>query len=160
MNDKTGALTSNERAQLVERLRNWLRGGANQPDPYTLAYNHPVTEDLQEAIRLLEAPAPETPDGECRHDLLRPDTTIEVIDPWKAKCKVCINFFDLPGRPEQKRLAPLWSGDAPGSEVTPAKAGEQRVAYNSNGDAYLVDQDTCEVHPNGCPPRSHGDGSL
>lgn len=36
----------------------------------------------------------------CQHDLLRPDTTIEVIDAWKARCKVCINFFDLPGRPE------------------------------------------------------------
>lgn len=35
----------------------------------------------------------------CQHDLLKPDTTIEVIDAWKAKCKVCIDFFDLPGRP-------------------------------------------------------------
>lgn len=39
--------------------------------------------------------------SECQHDLLKPDTTIEVIDPWKAKCKVCIEFFDLPGRPEK-----------------------------------------------------------
>lgn len=36
---------------------------------------------------------------ECQHDLLKPNTTIEVIDPWKAKCKVCIEFFDL--RPEK-----------------------------------------------------------
>lgn len=43
--------------------------------------------------------------GDCQHDLLRPDTTIEVIDPWKAKCKVCITFFDLPGRPAQKTAA-------------------------------------------------------
>jgi len=39
-------------------------------------------------------------DPQCQHDLLKPDTTIEVIDKWKAKCKVCIEFFDLPGRPE------------------------------------------------------------
>jgi hypothetical protein len=43
--------------------------------------------------------------GECQHDLLKPDTTIEVIDPWKAKCKVCIEFFDLPGRPSQGKLS-------------------------------------------------------
>jgi hypothetical protein len=40
-------------------------------------------------------------DPECQHDLLKPGTTIEVIDKWKAKCKVCIEFFDLPGRPEK-----------------------------------------------------------
>jgi len=39
---------------------------------------------------------------QCQHDLLKPDTTIEVIDKWKAKCKVCIEFFDLPGRPERR----------------------------------------------------------
>lgn len=38
--------------------------------------------------------------GECQHDLLKPGTTIEVIDKWKAKCTICIEFFDLPGRPE------------------------------------------------------------
>lgn len=38
---------------------------------------------------------------ECQHDLLKPNTTIEVIDKWKAKCTVCIEFFDLPGRPEK-----------------------------------------------------------
>lgn len=43
---------------------------------------------------------------ECQHDLLKPNTTIEVIDKWKAKCKVCIEFFDLPGRPESPRSAP------------------------------------------------------
>lgn len=52
-----------------------------------------------------EIPAPRATskspaDPECQHDLLKPDTTIEVIDKWKAKCKVCIEFFDLPGRPE------------------------------------------------------------
>ena len=40
-------------------------------------------------------------DSECQHDLLKPGTTIEVIDKWKAKCKVCIEFFDLPGLPEK-----------------------------------------------------------
>lgn len=54
---------------------------------------------------IADSPSDETSDGECQHDLLRPDTTIEVIDPWKAKCKVCINFFDLPGRPAQKQDA-------------------------------------------------------
>lgn len=39
----------------------------------------------------------ETGKDGCKHDLLKPDTTIEVIDPWKAKCKVCVTFFDLPG---------------------------------------------------------------
>lgn len=38
---------------------------------------------------------------ECQHDLLKPNTTIEVIDKWKAKCTICIEFFDLPGRPEK-----------------------------------------------------------
>lgn len=35
----------------------------------------------------------------CQHDLLKPGTTIEVIDKWKAKCVVCIEFFDLQGQP-------------------------------------------------------------
>lgn len=56
---------------------------------------------------LIQAPgtpsfAQETGKDECQHDLLKPDTTIEVIDQWKAKCKVCITFFDIPGRPAPK----------------------------------------------------------
>lgn len=39
---------------------------------------------------------------DCQHDLLKPGTTIEVIDQWKARCKNCFNFFDLPGRPAEK----------------------------------------------------------
>lgn len=39
------------------------------------------------------------PHERCQHDLLKPGTTIEVIDRWKAKCLVCVEFFDLPGRP-------------------------------------------------------------
>jgi hypothetical protein len=46
----------------------------------------------------------------CQHDLLKPGTTIEVIDKWKAKCKVCIEFFDLPGRPEPTPLAERLAG--------------------------------------------------
>lgn len=45
-------------------------------------------------------------ESDCQHDLLKPGTTIEVIDKWKAKCKVCIEFFDLPGRPERLHLFP------------------------------------------------------
>jgi len=40
------------------------------------------------------------PRKRCQHDLLKPGTTIEVIDRWKAKCVCCIEFFDLPGRPD------------------------------------------------------------
>ena len=53
-------------------------------------------------LRVVRERTAEKAAGECQHDLLKPDTTIEVIDPWKAKCKVCITFFDLPGCPAQK----------------------------------------------------------
>jgi glycogen synthase len=39
----------------------------------------------------------------CEHDIWSPHTTIEVIDKYKAKCTVCINFFDLPIRKENKQ---------------------------------------------------------
>jgi hypothetical protein len=67
------------------------------------------------AAQLLEG-AKGSADPKCQHDLLKPDTTIEVIDKWKAKCKVCIEFFDLPGRPPDQsvndRLAAFF-GDEP-----------------------------------------------
>ena len=69
-----------------------------------LVYPTQATKDLLallgEIARLRSAVEPTG--NECQHDLLKPDTTIEVIDAWKAKCKVCITFFDLPGRPAQK----------------------------------------------------------
>lgn len=61
---------------------------------------------LAEVDRLTKMP----PDPQCQHDLLKPNTTIEVIDKWKAKCNVCIEFFDLPGQPE--RSGPFF-GDEP-----------------------------------------------
>lgn len=65
---------------------------------------HDIRAVLDEAMRTLpisidDESSQETGKDECQHDLLKPNTTIEVIDPWKAKCKVCITFFDLPGSP-------------------------------------------------------------
>ena len=52
-------------------------------------------------------------EAQCQHDLLKPDTTIEVIDKWKAKCKVCIEFFDLSGRPSVSEHRAAFFGDEP-----------------------------------------------
>jgi hypothetical protein len=78
-------------------------------------------------------PADETSDGECQHDLLRPDTTIEVIDPWKAKCKVCINFFDLPGRPALKASEQLDSVRVRICDCSPREAAECDEVENQTG---------------------------
>lgn len=48
-----------------------------------------------------QPPPAEHPDlyKRCQHELLKRPTTIEVINVWKARCLVCLEFFDLPGRP-------------------------------------------------------------
>jgi hypothetical protein len=33
---------------------------------------------------------------DCAHTLVMPESTLTVIDPYKAKCRVCYEFFDLP----------------------------------------------------------------
>lgn len=63
----------------------------------------------------------------CQHDMLRPDTTIEVIDKWKAKCRECIEFFDLPGRPEGMRL------------LDPRPAAEPSSSHGCQHDVTKVD---------------------
>lgn len=50
-----------------------------------------VTSYWRRASRL-----PEEPEAECAHTLVMPESTLTVIDPFKAKCRVCYEFFDLP----------------------------------------------------------------
>lgn len=40
--------------------------------------------------------SPLEPEAECAHTLMMPESTLTVIDPFKAKCRVCYEFFDLP----------------------------------------------------------------
>lgn len=68
-----------------------------------------VATQHEETGRMWGGPRDQIPKGysaveatECQHDLLKPGTTIEVIDKWKAKCVACIEFFDLPGQPDEK----------------------------------------------------------
>jgi hypothetical protein len=47
---------------------------------------------------------PEEP--ECVHNLVESVSTLRVIDPYKAKCRVCYEFFDLPLQPEKASAPP------------------------------------------------------
>jgi hypothetical protein len=92
-----------EIARIVATMDCFYSGATHEPDCKCL---------VGRAERAINPNSAEKADGDCQHDLLRPDTTIEVIDPWKAKCKVCITFFDLPGKPAQKTTTPLTTDPA------------------------------------------------
>lgn len=77
-----------------------------QQGPYDVTFPCFTTKKfIALLLERLQQPPAQKANEHCQHDLLKPDTTIEVIDPWKAKCKVCIEFFDLPGRPSSSEGA-------------------------------------------------------
>jgi len=86
----------------------------------------------------------------CQHDLLKPDTTIEVIDQWKARCRVCVEFFDLPGRPEKATQLRSPQGETSTVQVAEAtsKSGVQQPRKPDESPAPpLCDCDTECVGP-------------
>jgi hypothetical protein len=49
-----------------------------------------------DAVRAVVAAVRGAMEPSCFHTLVMPESTLTVIDPFKAKCRVCYEFFDLP----------------------------------------------------------------
>lgn len=76
--------------------------------------------------------SPEEPSESYVHNLIDCVSTLVVIDPYKAKCRVCYDFFDLPldGPPSQVKAVEV---RAFGTSIDPEKASGEHLAQALSG---------------------------